>query len=734
MSNLTTKKYIVEGMSCSACSASVERVVNKINGVKNASVNLTTKILRVQAENGVTDETIIKAVSKAGFTATIYTENYFSEKDNSLKNLLISLIFLLPLLYITMFKNVFIQPSFLAGKENIILNVLVQLLLTIPVYVIGKKYFINGFSKLFKRSPNMDSLVAIGCASSFLYGLFSFIMVIIGTINNNTLIIDNYAGHSYFESGVMIITIVSLGKYLESKSKKKTHRAIESLKNLTPKTATVLKDGKEEILDIDLVFEQDVIVIKEGESISCDGVIIDGQCEIDESSITGESLPVFKSVDSKVISGTILVSGYIKVKVTAVKEDTLISKIIEYVENAESTKAPIQRYADKISGIFVPIVMALSVITLIVWLIAGEAFDFCLLRAVSVLVVSCPCALGLATPVAITVATGKCAKCGILVKDALTLEALDNIKTVIFDKTGTITTGDIKVVDIYNLDNNTLNICSRIESLSSHPLAKAIVKYNDNFESCSVQNFKSTIGYGVEGFVNNALYKIGSYNFVKQDNFSKQLLEKFNEYKESGKTILFVSKDGEVLGFYVLTDEIKENAKVLIEYLKRQNIKSVLLSGDNIGVTNLTKEILNIDEAYGEVLPNDKALKVEEYNRDGKTMFIGDGINDSPALTKATIGVSVQSGKDIAIDSSDIVLLKDDILKVEKALKIGSKTVKIIKQNLFWALIYNVLTIPVAMGVLVPLGIVLSPILSSICMSLSSLFVVTNALRLYIME
>ncbi len=734
MSNLTTKKYIVEGMSCSACSSSVERVVNKINGVKNASVNLTSKILRVQAENGVADETIIKAVSKAGFTATIYTENSFSEKDNSLKNLLISLIFLLPLLYITMFKDVFIEPPFLAGKENIILNVLVQLLLTIPVYVIGKKYFINGFSKLFKGAPNMDSLIAIGCTSSFLYGLFSFIMVVIGTINNNDLIIDNYAGHFYFESGVMIITIITFGKYLESKSKKKTHSAIESLKNLTPKTATVLKDGKEEVLDINLVCEQDVIVIKEGESISCDGVIIDGQCEIDESSITGESLPVFKSVDSNVISGTILVSGYIKVKVTAVKENTLISKIIEYVENAESTKAPIQRYADKISGIFVPIVMTLSVITLIVWLIIGKAFDFCLLRAVSVLVISCPCALGLATPVAITVATGKCAKRGILVKDALTLEALDNIKTVIFDKTGTITTGDIKVVDIYNLDNATLNICSSIESLSSHPLAKAIVKYNDNFESCSVQNFKSTIGYGVEGFVNNALYKIGSYNFVKQDNFSKQLLEKFNEYKDGGKTILFVSKDGEVLGFYVLTDEIKENAKVLIEYLKRQNIKSVLLSGDNNCVTNLTKEILNIDEAYGEVLPKDKALKVEEYNRVGKTMFIGDGINDSPALTKATIGVSVQSGKDIAIDSSDIVLLKDDILKVEKALKIGSKTVKIIKQNLFWALIYNVLTIPIAMGVLVPLGITLSPILSSICMSLSSLFVVTNALRLYIME
>ncbi len=734
MSNLTTKKYVVEGMSCSACSSSVERVVNKIVGVKNASVNLTTKILIVQAENSVTDDVVIKAVSKAGFTATIYTENYSSKIDNSLKNLLISLIFLLPLLYVTMFKNVFIQPSFLAGKENIILNVLVQLILTIPVYFIGKKYFINGFSKLFKGAPNMDSLVAIGCASSFLYGLFTFIMIIIGTITSDVSIIDNYVGHSYFESGVMIITIVSLGKYLESKSKKKTHSAIESLKNLTPKTATVLKDGKEEVVDINSVYENDVIVIKEGESVSCDGVIIDGQCEVDESSITGESLPVYKNVDSKVIGGTILVSGYIKVKVTAVKENTLISKIIECVENAESTKAPIQRYADKVSGIFVPIVMTLSLITLIVWLIIGEAFDFCLLRAVSVLVVSCPCALGLATPVAITVATGKCAKSGILVKDALTLEALDNIKTVIFDKTGTITTGDIKVVEIYNLDSDTLNICSSIESLSSHPLAKAIVKYNDNIEGYNVQNFKSTIGYGVEGFVDNSLYKIGSFNFVKQDNFSKKLMEKFNEYKESGKTILFVSKDAEVLGFYVLTDEIKENAKVLMEYLKSQNIKTVLLSGDNNSVTNLTKKILNIDEAYGEVLPNDKALKVEEYNRVGKTMFIGDGVNDSPALTKATIGVSVQSGKDIAIDSSDIVLLKDDILKIEKALKIGSKTVKIIKQNLFWALIYNVLTIPIAMGVLVPLGIVLSPILSSICMSLSSLFVVTNALRLYIKE
>ncbi len=726
----TVKKYTVLGMSCSACSSSVERVVKKIDGVSEATVNLTAKLLTVKFTKPIKDELIFKAIKKAGFEAFLYDKNSFEEKDDSLKRLLISLIFLVPLIYISFGNHIQLpQPSFII--DNAIVYIACQILLTIPVLIVGKKFFVNGFSKLFKGSANMDTLVATGAISAFVYGIFAFIMVIIGTASNNEQLVIDYTSTLYFESSAMILTIVTFGKYLEAGSKKKTATAIEKLKKLAPKTATVIENGIEKVVDVTNVKVGDTVVVKEGESICCDGYVVKGVGEVDESGLTGESLPVYKEKDGLVKASTILINGTLFIKVEAIGEETLLGKIIDYVESAESTKAPIQRFADKVSGIFVPTVMCLSLLTLIVWLIIGKPFDFCLIRAISVLVISCPCALGLATPVAVTVATGTCARQGILVKSAQTLENLHDVKTVVFDKTGTITTGNIKVEKVYGLNEEEISVCANIESYSSHPLAKAIVNYNHIKSNDIIEDFTSTVGKGVSCTVKGNFYKIGNVDFVKDLKFSGELLREFNEQTNNGKTVLLVGKNNQVIGFFVTVDEVKDGVIETVEFLKSKDIKTVLLSGDNQKVTDKIKRLTGIEESYGEVLPKDKALKVQEYSKYGKTLFVGDGINDSPALTVADIGVSVQNGKDIAVDSADIVLLNDDIVNIQKAIKIGEKTVKIIKQNLFWAFIYNILAIPIAMGVLYSLGVFLTPVISSICMSFSSLFVVTNALRLF---
>ena len=722
-------KYIVEGMTCSACSSRVERVVKKVDGVTNATVNLTTKVLLV--EGNADKEKIFSVIKKAGFTPKEYKKEEREVKDNAVKRLLISLIFMLPLFYLSMGKHFLCMPSFLVGDNNVILLVAIQMALTIPILIICRKFFISGFSKLIKGSSNMDTLIAVGSSSAFIYSVFCFVMLIIAKSTNNLEMFNLYKQHFYFETSAMILLIVTFGKYLESGAKKKTENAINSLKNLTPKKATILVDNKEQVVDIESVKVGDIVIVKEGESVCVDGKVIEGSGEVDESGLTGESIPVYKRENDIVKSATILVSGYLKVEVLAVLNDTVISKIIEYVENAETTKVPIQRFADKVSGIFVPIVISLSVITLIVWLLLNKGFDFSFLRAVSVLVISCPCALGLATPVAITVATGKSAKNGILVKEAVTFENLSGINRVVFDKTGTITTGNIKVESTYNLSEQVIENCYHIEKLSSHPLAKAIVNFAKVDSEKVVENFTSLVGKGVSGIIDNVEYKIGNYSFVGGDNISEEISKKYSENIALGKTVLFVSLDNQVVGFFVLFDEIKSEMFDVIKNLNEKNIKTTLLSGDNSEIVKNIASTLGITDYYGEVLPTQKAEKIKEYQQTEKVLFVGDGINDSPSLVVADIGVAVCDSTDIATQSADVILLKNDMRKVYSLLEIGKKSVRIIKQNLFWALFYNILTIPIAMGVLYALNILLTPMLGSICMSISSLFVVTNALRIY---
>lgn len=620
------------------------------------------------------------------------------------------------------------------GTENALVFALTQLLLLLPILYVNRNYFIVGFKRLIKKTPNMDTLIAIGCSASILYGIFAIYMIINGILNLKMDIVETYMHDMYFESAGTILTLITLGKYLEEKSKGKTSEAIRKLIDLVPKKAIVIRNGREVETEIENIAKNEIILIKPGASIPVDGIIIEGNSYIDQSSITGESIPVEKNVGESVISGTINKNGALKIKATKVGEDTTISQIIKLVEEASNSKAPISKLADKVSGIFVPVVIVIAVFATTFWLIKGESIEFALSIGIAVLVISCPCALGLATPVAIMVGTGKGAQNGILIKSAESLEVLHLIDTVVLDKTGTITEGKPKVTDIIG-GENLLKIAGSLERKSEHPLAEAIIEQTKlkNIELIDITEFTSTTGRGVTGIIEGERYYGGNLKFLEENNIDiGNFIEKGNKLLKQGKTVLYFSNSTEVIGIVAVADIIKSTSNNAIKELKKRKIKVVMVTGDNKIVAESIGNKLAIDEVISEALPQDKEKEVSKLQKEGrKVAFVGDGINDSPALVKADVGLAIGSGTDIAIESADIVLMKNNLLDVIKAIDLSKAVIKNIKINLFWAFFYNSIGIPISAGILYQnLGIKLNPMLGAAAMSLSSVCVVTNALRL----
>lgn len=737
------RKYDVIGMSCSACTAHVDKAVRHIDGVHDVNVNLLSHSMTVEFdESKVNDAIVMKAVEDAGYKAALEKEKMEvkqeDETENKKKNLILSFVFLIPLFYIAMGHMMGAPlPSILIGHENIMIFALVQLFLVLPIMYLNRSYYQRGFKSLFNKSPNMDTLIAMGSSAAAIYSIYAIFMMAYYMGRGQINVAHDYMMQLYFESAGMILTLISLGKYLESRSKKKTTEAIEKLMNLMPSTAVVLKHGQEVIVDIKDVCVDDIVIVKSGESIPVDGVIIKGQTSVDESMITGESLPVDKKVNDKVIGATMNVEGYIQIKVTHTSEDTVLSQIIQLVEDASSSKAPIAKLADKISGIFVPVVIAIAIIAFVVWQIAGESFHFALTCGISVLVISCPCALGLATPTAIMVGTGKGAQLGILIKSAENLELLSKADTIILDKTGTITKGKPTVTEVIPLgisENELLKLAGTIENASSHPLAKAIVKYvkNKNIEADTLTSFESVSGQGLKAMYLNKELLSGNKRLMEAHNIDlSDVYEKSEQLAKVGKTPLYYAYNNKVIGMIVVSDVLKDTSKLAIESLKQKGLQVYMLTGDNQLTAQAIANELGI-EAIAEVLPQDKEQKVRELQQNNhKVIMVGDGINDAPALMRADIGIAMTSGTDIAMDSADIVLMKNDLCDVVSSIELSHAVIKNIKQNLFWAFFYNVIGIPIAAGVFYPIsGLLLDPMFGAAAMSMSSVFVVSNALRL----
>ena len=696
-------KFDIQGMTCSSCSSHVEKAVNKLEGIKKVTVNLLSNNMLVEYDEGKTNNNIIiKAVIDAGYGACVSNNKNSEEKKKKANNkeeiksmkkrLIISIICLIPLMYMSM-NNIFF---------------VVQILLLIPIIILNRNYFFVGFKRLFKRAPNMDSLIAIGSTAAILYG--------------------------FFESAGTILTLITLGKYLETKSKGKTSEAISKLINLAPKTATVIRENREIEINVEDIVKDDIILIKPGNSIPVDGTIIEGTSYIDQSAITGESVPAEKMIGDTVISGTINKNGALKIKATKVGESTTLSQIIKLVEEASNSKAPISRLADKVSGIFVPVVITIAVLATIFWLLQGQSFEFALSIGIAVLVISCPCALGLATPVAIMVGTGKGAQNGILIKSAESLELLHLVDTVVLDKTGTITEGKPTVTDIFPKvdENELLKIAGSLEKNSEHPLAEAILEKAKNIELSNVVNFTAISGRGVNGIINNVEYYGGNLSLIKENNIHNTFQAQSDELLKQGKTVLYFANNKEVIGIIAVADTIKETSKQAIQELKTRGIDVAMITGDNKIVAETIGNELGIEKVISEVLPQDKEKEVAKLQKEGKKVaFVGDGINDSPALVKADIGLAIGSGTDIAIESADIVLMKNSLLDVVTAIDLSKAVIRNIKMNLFWAFFYNSIGIPIAAGILYPsLGIKLNPMIGAAAMSLSSVCVVTNALRL----
>lgn len=734
------KKYDVIGMTCSACVAHVDKAVRKVDGVKDVNVNLLNNCMTVDYdENVVSDVMLIKAVEDAGYKAALEHQVVnVVEKDDKKKSLIESFAFLIPLFYVSMGHMMGLPlPAFLIGKENMMIFALTQLFLVLPILYLNRGYFQRGFKSLMNKSPNMDTLIALGSSAAAIYSIYALFMMGYYLGHGFMDMAHDYVMRLYFESAGMILTLISLGKYLESRSKKKTKEAIEKLMNLMPSTAIVLKDDKEVIVDIKDVRINDIIVVKAGESIPLDGFIVYGSTSIDESMITGESLPVDKTIHDKVIGATMNVGGYIQVKVTHESQDTVLSQIISLVEDASSTKAPIAKLADKISGIFVPTVIVIAIITFLLWLILGEDFHFALSCGISVLVISCPCALGLATPTAIMVGTGKGAQLGILIKSAEELELLSKSDTIVLDKTGTITKGKPTVIDVISIDisdKELLNLAGSIESLSSHPIAKSIVEYvnEKNVGMSVIDSFESIQGQGLKGLLEDKILLSGNKRLMDSHSIDLGVVfDKSEELAKEGKTPLYYAYNGKLVGMIVVSDVLKETSQEAIERLKEQGLKVYMLTGDHQKTAANIASKLGID-VYAEVLPQDKEKKVKELQDLGhKVIMVGDGINDAPALMRADVGIAMTSGTDIAMDSADIVLMKNDLNDVVAAIELSHAVIKNIKENLFWAFFYNCIGIPIATGLFyLPFGLLLNPMIGAAAMSMSSVFVVSNALRL----
>lgn len=734
-------KYEVFGMSCAACSSRVEKAVSGVSGVEKCSVNLLTNSMTV--EGAATPEEIIETVRKAGYDAKISgakKEEKNQIGDTKTKDiiyrLIASLILLIPLMYISMGHTMWgwRLPQFLA--VNPIGIGISQLILSALIMVINQRFFISGGKAIFNKSPNMDSLVAIGSGASFIYSVCVLYAMSWSVLNGDIKTAFGYIHELYFESAAMILVLITVGKMLEAHSKGKTTNAIESLLKLSAKEATVIKEGKEIKVKIEDLKKGDIFIVRPGESVPADGLIIKGESAIDESALTGESIPVDKMVGDKVSAATINQSGYIECEATRVGEDTAFSKIIQMVTDAASSKAPIARVADKVSGVFVPIVIGIAVITTLIWLLLGQNIGFALARGISVLVISCPCALGLATPVAIMVGNGVGAKRGILFKNAESLEETGKAKIVVLDKTGTVTVGQPKVNEILSVkgDKELLEFAYSLEKLSEHPLAKAIVEKAeaDGVLVKNVTEFKAVSGNGLEGVILGEKIYGGKRDFVeKYAVLPEEYKARGEELANDGKTPMYFAKGDEFLGIIAVSDVVKPDAEDSIKELKEMGILVAMLTGDNEKTAKAIAKTVGIDKVIAGVLPDGKEKVIKELKAGGKVIMVGDGINDAPSLTSADIGVAIGAGADVAIDSADVVLVKSNLSDLVTAIKLSKKTLKNIHENLFWAFIYNVIGIPVAAGVLYPVfGITLNPMIGALAMSLSSFCVVSNALRL----
>ena len=739
------KKFNVTGMSCAACSSRVEKAVSKVEGVQSCSVSLLTNSMGV--EGSASDESIIAAVEKAGYGASVAgAEKKQSAETDQLKDkdtpvlmhrLIASVGFLVVLMYISMGHMMLGWPLPNFFTDNHIAMGLVQLLLCVIIMVINQKFFINGFKGLIHRSPNMDTLVALGSGASFVYSVYALFAMTDAQVKGNAELVMSYMHEFYFESAAMILTLITVGKMLEAHSKGKTTNALKALLNLAPKKATLLIDGKETEVTVDKVKKGDVFVVRPGESIPVDAEITDGSTAVDESALTGESIPVDKVVGDTVSAGTINKAGFIKCSATAVGEDTALSQIIKMVSDAAATKAPVAKIADKVSGVFVPAVIVIALITIAVWLLCGQTVGYALARGISVLVISCPCALGLATPVAIMVGNGMGARKGILFKTAASLEEAGKTQIAVLDKTGTITKGEPKVTDIIPFEiteNELLKYAYSIEAKSEHPLAKAIIVKAEelSLNPYEVTDFKAESGNGLSAEYNGKRIIGGSKKYISSIiGISNDILSKADKLSEEGKTPLFFMLDNKLLGIIAVADVIKEESPQAIKQLQNMGIKVVMLTGDNERTAKAVGKLAGVDEVIAGVMPDGKEKVVAELKKQGKVLMVGDGINDAPALTRADIGMAIGSGTDIAIDAADVVFMKSKLTDVPAAVRLSRKTLRNIHENLFWAFIYNVIGIPLAAGVWIPLlGWQLNPMFGAAAMSLSSFCVVTNALRL----
>ncbi len=746
-------KFLVTGMSCAACSARVEKAVNKVKGVENCSVSLLTNSMLV--DGTASNESIIHAVEKAGYGATVDSnenskidnspeQQIFNLQDKEIKNLknrlCSSVFFLCVLMYFSMGHMMlnFPLPSWFSG--NHVAMGLVQLLLTIIILVINKKFFVSGIKSLFHLSPNMDSLVALGSGVSFVYSVVVLFIMTDAVANQNGNLVLECMNNFYFEGSAMIVTLITVGKMLEAISKGKTTNALKSLMKLSPKTATIIFDGTEKEIPIEQVQLGDIFIVRPGENIPVDGIVIEGESSVNESSLTGESMPVDKFKDSKVFSATINLNGFIKCKATKVGQETTLSQIIQLVKDSAATKAPIAKIADKVSGIFVPVVIFISIITFVVWSLVGAEFSFSLARAISVLVISCPCALGLATPVAIMVGNGVGAKNGILFKTSSSLEQASKIKNIALDKTGTITKGEPEVIDIILLNeiskHDFVKLAASLELKSEHPLAKAVVNFykaNSEFgnDFYDVKDFVSLTGSGVSGIIDDKKIFAGNYDFINSIMDISSIKNRVNEISEQGMTPLVFCSNENLLGIIATADVIKDDSKQAILQLKSMGINPVMITGDNEKTAMSIAKKVCIDKVIAGMLPGGKTDAIKSLKANGKTAMAGDGINDAPALTSADIGIAVGGGSDIALDAAEIVLMKNSLLDVPAAIRLSKATLKNIHQNLFWAFFYNVIGIPLAAGAYYKLlGWSLNPMFAAAAMSLSSFCVVTNALRL----
>ena len=751
---MKVEKFDVTGMTCTACVAHVEKSVSKLEGVKTVNVNLLTNSMTVNFDDSAIQiDAIEKSVEDAGYVAHVRNAaasvsatpvgsiNFVQIEQQEMKmRWWVSLAFLIPLLYISMGHMFGLAlPHLFHGVENALAFAFTQFLLTLPIAFINKKYFVNGFRTLFKAAPNMDSLIAIGSSAAIVYGVYAIYRIGFALGHADMATVEQFSHDLYFESGATILTLITLGKYIEAKSKSRTSEAITRLMDLAPKTATVIRDNAEVEILIEQVVVGDIVVVKPGQSVPVDGVVDSGNSSVDESALTGESMPVFKEVGATVLSASINKSGYFTLRATKVGNDTTLSQIIQLVEEASSSKAPISKLADKISSVFVPVVIGIAILSVVVWMVLGYPFDFALSIGIAVLVISCPCALGLATPVAIMVGTGKGAEHGILIKSAESLEMAHKIDTVVLDKTGTITEGKPRVTDIFTgtaiTENQLLEIAASLEKPSEHPLAEAILLEAEKraLKFKAVSNFQAIPGLGIQAAIEEITYLAGNLKLMTDRKIQLcEFVTQSDRLAKEGKTPLFVANETEVLGIIAVADVIKPTSREAVELLQAMGMNVVMLTGDNAGTAAAIQHQLGISTVIAEVMPQDKDKEISKLQAAGKTVaMVGDGVNDAPALMRSNLGIAIGAGTDVAIESADVVLMRSDLLDAVTTLRLSKAVIVNIRQNLFWAFFYNVIGIPLAAGVFYGvLGWKLNPMFAAAAMSFSSITVVLNALRL----